>query len=321
MIYSRIVGTGSALPKNIVTNADLEARVDTTDEWIQSRTGIKQRHIVGPNETASTLSCQASLRALEMAGLKPNDIDFIIVATTTPDRVFPSVACDVQAALGITSECAAFDLSAACAGFGYALGVADPLIRVGRAKNILVIGVEVFSRVIDWADRSTCVLFGDGAGAVVLQASDKPGIMVTHMHADGQYADLLHVPHMWGSTPETPASPYVKMMGSEVFKLAVTKLGDLVESTLKEAGLSYDQLNWMVPHQANLRIISALAKRIALPVDRVVLTIAQHGNTSSASIPLALDVAVRDGRIQSGHYVLLDSFGAGFAWASVLLQF
>ncbi|MBL4851390.1 MAG: ketoacyl-ACP synthase III [Gammaproteobacteria bacterium] len=324
MIYSRIAGTGSFLPEKVYTNADLERMVDTTDEWIIDRTGIKKRHIAGENETTCDLAEQASRAAIDAAGLKTDDIDLIIVATTTPDQVFPSTACLLQKRLGIHGP-AAFDVQAVCSGFVYALSIADKFIKTGAAKNALVVGAETLSRIIDWSDRTTCVLFGDGAGAVVLSASDKPGIISTHLHADGQYESLLTVPPVASkgvSTDDTvgkKSEAFIQMQGREVFKVAVNTLGRIVDETLNAAGMTQADIDWLVPHQANVRIINALGKKLSLPSERVVVTVQDHGNTSAASVPLALDTAVRDGRIQRGHTLFLEAFGGGFTWGSALL--
>lgn len=322
MNYSRIAGTGSHLPARVVTNAEMEKLVDTTDLWIQERTGIKERRIAAPDETSLDLAIPAAEAAMAAAGVGQRDIDLIVLATCTPERVFPSNACLLQHRLGIP-ECAAFDVQAACAGFIYALSTADHFIRSGGFRRALVVGTETMSRIVDWKDRATCVLFADGAGAVVLERSDKPGILSTHLHADGQYSELLSVPG-WVSTsydcaPKTP--PYMQMQGSEVFKVAVEKLGASVDEALVANHLTRADVDWLVPHQANIRIISAIAKRLKLPMDRVVTTIAEHGNTSAASVPLALDQAIRDGRVQRGQTLLLEAFGGGFAWGSALVQY
>jgi len=309
MIYSRIAGTGSFLPEKVYTNADLERMVDTTDKWITDRTGIKKRHIAGEGETTCDLAEHASRAAIDAAGLKTDDIDLIVVATTTPDQVFPSTACLLQKRLDIHGP-AAFDVQAVCSGFVYALSIADKFIKTGAAKNALVVGAETLSRIIDWSDRTTCVLFGDGAGAVVLSASDKPGIISTHLHADGEYEPLLTVPS---------SQPFIQMQGREVFKVAVNTLGRIVDETLNAAGMTQADIDWLVPHQANVRIINAIGKKLSLPSERVVVTVQDHGNTSAASVPLALDTAVRDGRIQRGHTLFLEAFGGGFTWGSTLL--
>ncbi|MGD8812755.1 MAG: beta-ketoacyl-ACP synthase III, partial [Thioalkalispiraceae bacterium] len=315
MIYSRITGTGSYLPKKVLTNADLEKIVETTDEWITERTGIKKRHIAEDGETTCDLAEQAARNAIDAAGLDIKDIDLIVVATTTPDRIFPSTACLLQQRLDIHG-CAAFDVQAVCTGFIYALGVADKFIQTGSAKNALVVGAETMSRTVDWTDRTTCVLFGDGAGAVVLSASDEPGIMSTHLHADGKYEALLTVPAGVSEQPERfrQGEAFMQMKGNEVFKMAVNTLGRIVDETLEANNLQKSDIDWLVPHQANIRIINATAKKLSMPMDNVVVTVDEHGNTSAASVPLALDIAVRDGRIQRGQTVLLEAFGGGFTW-------
>ena len=322
MTYARIAGTGSYLPEKILTNADLEKIVETSDEWIVSRTGIRERHIAADHETASGLAEIAARRALAAAGREPDEIDLIIVATTTPDRIFPSTACLLQERLGI-SGCAAFDVQAVCTGFVYALSIADKFVRTGATKRALVVGTETLSRLIDWRDRSTCVLFGDGAGAVVVEAADAPGIISSHLHADGRYKDLLTVPAGISENYERLRSgqAFVQMQGNEVFKMAVNTLGDIVDETLAANGLPQSHIDWLVPHQANVRIIAATAKKLGLPMDRVVVTVDRHGNTSAASIPLALDEAVRDGRIKRGERVLLEAFGGGFTWGALLLTY
>lgn len=318
-IYSRIIGTGSFLPEKILTNKDLEDIVDTTDQWIRERTGIYKRHIVGKHENCSDLAEAASRRALEAAGIEPEDIDLIVLATTTPDQIFPSTACEVQQKLGIHG-CPAFDVQAVCTGFIYALSVADKFIRTGSSRRALVIGSETFSRILDWQDRATCVLFGDGAGAVVIEAAEEPGIISSHLHADGAYKDLLQVPRGIGSG-SCDGDPYVEMRGYEVFKMAVTTLGRIVDETLEANGMKKSDIDWLIPHQANTRIIQATARKLDLPMDQVVVTVGEHGNTSAASIPLALDTAVRDGRICRGETVLMEGFGGGFTWGSVLLRY
>jgi 3-oxoacyl-[acyl-carrier-protein] synthase-3 len=322
LIYSRIAGTGSYLPEKVVTNADLEKIVDTSDEWITERTGIKKRHLVVDGETTCDLAEQAARNAMDAAGVSKDDIDLIVVATTTPDRIFPSTACLLQQRLDIHG-CAAFDVQAVCTGFVYALGVADKFIKTGSAKNALVIGAETMSRTVDWNDRTTCVLFGDGAGAVVLSASDEPGVMSTHLHADGQYEALLTVPAGVSENPEKFRSgeAYMQMKGNEVFKMAVNTLGRIVDETLAANNLQKSDIDWLVPHQANIRIINATAKKLSMSMDHVVVTVHEHGNTSAASVPLALDIAVRDGRIQRGQTVLLEAFGGGFTWGSALLKY
>lgn len=322
MIYSRISGTGGYLPEKVLTNAELEKIVDTTDEWITDRTGIKKRHVAAENETTCDLAEKAARQAIEAAGLKVSDIDLIIVATTTPDRVFPSTACLLQDRLDIHG-CAAFDIQAVCTGFVYALGVADKFIRTGTSKNALVVGAETLSRIVDWSDRGTCVLFGDGAGAVVLSAADEPGILSTHLHADGQYKELLTVPAGISEKSEILKSgeAFVQMKGNEVFKMAVNTLGRIVDETLAANNMKKSDIDWLVPHQANIRIINATAKKLSMSTDHVVVTVDEHGNTSAASIPLALDIAVRDGRIKRGETVLLEAFGGGFTWGSALLKY
>lgn len=321
MTYARIIGTGSYLPEQVLTNADLEKRMDTSDEWIVSRTGIKSRRIAASQETTSSMAYEAAKNALAMAELSPEQLDLIIVATCTPERIFPSSACLVQQQLKITANIPAFDVSAACAGFIYALSIADSLIRTGAVRNALVVGSEVMSRIVDWSDRSSCILFGDGAGAVVLQASEQPGILSTSLHAQGQHKDLLFLPNDIAAPHLASDNPYVRMKGREVFKVAVTALGDIVEETLAANQLDKSAVDWLVPHQANLRIIEATAKKLNLPLERVILTVAEHGNTSAASIPLALDVGVRDGRIQSNHLILMEAFGGGLAWGGALVRF
>jgi 3-oxoacyl-[acyl-carrier-protein] synthase-3 len=318
MIHSRITGTGSYLPEKVLTNRDLEALVDTSDEWIHTRTGIRQRHIAAEHEKSSDLALMASRRALESAKLSAEDVDLIIVATTTPDMVFPSTACLMQAKLGI-KQCAAFDLQAVCSGFVYALATADQFIKSGQYRHALVVGSEVYSRILDWKDRGTCVLFGDGAGAVILSRSDKPGILASRLHADGRYADILSVP---GSVDRGAVcgSPLLQMEGNAVFKLAVKVLGEVAEETLAAGSITKAQLDWLIPHQANIRIIQATAKKLGMSMERVIVTVERHANTSAASVPLALDEAVRDGRIRAGHHVLLEGVGGGFTWGAVLVR-
>jgi len=322
MTYSRITGTGSFLPEKVVTNSDLEKIVDTSDQWIQDRTGIKQRYIAGENETTCDLAEQAARRAMEAAGKGPGDIDLIVLATTTPDQIFPSTACLVQSRLDIHG-CAAFDIQAVCTGFVYALSVADNFIRAGNATCALVIGAETFSRILNWKDRGTCVLFGDGAGAVVLEASEEPGILSTHLHADGDYAKLLHVPDgvSRGYDQVQQERAFVEMRGNEVFKMAINTLGRIVDETLAHNGLKKSDIDWLIPHQANYRIIRGIARKLQMPLERVVVTVAEHGNTSAASVPLALDVAVRDGRIKHGEMLLMEAFGGGFTWGSALVKY
>lgn len=320
--YARITGTGSFLPEKILTNQDLERMVDTSDKWISERTGIKKRHIVSDDETTCDLAEVAARRALEAAGRVPSEVDLIIVATTTPDKVFPSTACLLQARLG-AEGCPAFDVQAVCTGFIYALGIAEKFIRSGSARCALVIGAEAFSRIVDWSDRSTCVLFGDGAGAVVLEASDEPGLLSTHLHADGRYQHLLHVPYGVSDGLEKLAGKEgkVQMRGNEVFRVAVNTLGRIVDETLEANGLQKSDIDWLVPHQANIRIIQATARKLGMNMERVVVTVDQHGNTSAASVPLALDIAVRDGRIRRGETVLMEAFGGGFTWGSAIMRF
>lgn len=322
MIYSRITGTGSYLPKRVLTNRELETTVDTTDAWIFERTGIRQRHIAGDGETASSMGEEASRQAISAAGLQPGDIDLVVFATTTPDQVFPSTACILQNRLDI-HNCAAFDIQAVCSGFVYALSVADKFIQTGSAKNALVVGAETLSRIVDWKDRGTCVLFGDGAGAVVLSASAEQGIISSHLHADGKYKELLEVPAgiSKGYDKVKRGEAYIHMEGSEVFKIAVTTLERIVDETLAAANMKKSDIQWLVPHQANHRIIAATARKLGMAMDRVVMTVDRHGNTSAASIPLAFDEAVRDKRIKRGDIVLMEAFGGGFTWGSVLLKY
>jgi 3-oxoacyl-[acyl-carrier-protein] synthase-3 len=316
--HSRIVGTGSYLPEKVLSNKDIEKLVDTSDEWIYTRTGIRQRHIAADNENSSDLALTASRRALDAAGLTPDDIDLVIVATTTSDMVFPSTACHLQAKLGMTRG-AAFDMQAVCSGFVYALATADQFMKSGQYRHALVVGSEVYSRILDWQDRSTCVLFGDGAGAVVLARSDTPGIMAARLHSDGRYANILSVP---GSVARGAVSgrPLLQMEGNAVFKLAVKVLGEVADETLAAAGLKREDIDWLIPHQANIRIIQATAKKLGLSMERVVTTVERHANTSAASVPLALDGAVRDGRIRAGQHVLLEGVGGGFTWGAVLVR-
>ncbi len=321
-MFSTIAGTGSYLPEKILTNADLEKLVDTNDEWIRTRTGISRRHVVVPGETTTDLAEHAARRALEAAGVEPADVDLICVGTTTPDLVFPNVGTLLQQRLGIHG-CAAFSLEAACAGFLYALGVADKFVRLGDAKCALVIGADTLTRIVDWTDRSTCVLFADGAGAVVLQPAKEPGIMSTHLHADGKYKDLLLYPDgvSLGFDLMRAGKAGVRMKGNEVYKVAVNTLGQLVTQTLAANGVTRSDLDWLIPHQANIRIIEAIAKRLEMPMEKVIVTIGDHGNTSAASVPLALDTGVRDGRVQRGQLLLLEAFGGGFTWGSALLRY
>ena len=317
MTYSRIAGTGSYLPEKILTNADLERMVETSDEWIVARTGIKQRHLAAEGEFTSDLAYQAALRAIESAGASASQIDLIIVATTTPDHVFPSTACLLQQKLGV-GGCPAFDMQAVCSGFVYGLATADQFIKSGMAKCALVVGAETMSRITDWSDRSNCILWGDGAGAVILTASDEAGIISSHLHADGSYAALLNVPR---GVSHKQGSPTIQMEGNAVFKVAVNTLDAIVDETLGANGMEKSHVDWLVPHQANIRIIQATAKKLGMSMDQVVVTVDRHGNTSAASIPLALDVAVRDGRIKRGETLLMEAFGGGFTWGSVLLKY
>ncbi|NND61437.1 MAG: ketoacyl-ACP synthase III [Gammaproteobacteria bacterium] len=320
-MYSRIAGTGRCLPDNIVTNADLEKRVDTTDEWIRTRTGIRRRHIVD-GETTGDLCEGAARAAMEAAGIGPEDVGLIVVGTTTPDQVFPNMGCLLQARLDIHG-CPAFSIEAACTGFIYALSMADQFVRDGKAKYALVVGGETLSNIVDWSDRGTCVLFGDGAGAVVLEASEEAGILSTHLHADGAYKDLLYFPSGVGSGFDRlrEGKDFVQMRGNEVFKVAVNTLGGIVEETLEANKMTKSDLDWLIPHQANIRIINAIARKLNMPMERVILTIEDHGNTSTASVPMALDVAVRDGKIQRGDVMLLEAFGGGFTWGSALVRY
>ncbi|WP_326913329.1 beta-ketoacyl-ACP synthase III [Sphingopyxis chilensis] len=314
-----LAGTGSALPRTRVSNAELAQRVDTSDEWIVERTGIRFRHIAEPDETTATLGADAARQALTAAGLEPSDIGLIIVATATPDNTFPASATKVQALLG-TPDCIAFDVAAVCSGFLYAVSVADAMLRTGAAKHALVIGSETFSRILDWEDRTTCVLFGDGAGAIILSAedvADDRGILATRLHAEGKYSDMLYVD---GGPSTTGTVGHVRMQGREVFRHAVTNLASVLGEVMEDIGLSPDQIDWVVPHQANKRIIDATAKKLGLPAERVVLTVDQHANTSAASVPLALDLAVRDGRIKRGDLVVLEAMGGGFTWGAAVLR-
>lgn len=322
-VYSRIAGTGSYLPEKVLTNADLEKMVETNDEWIVSRSGIRERHIAAEGETTGDLAFHASARALEAAGLAAADIELIVLGTTTPDLIFPSTACLLQHRLG-ANGCPAFDVNAACSGFVYALSVADQFIRAGQVKNALVVGAETLSRMVDWTDRSTCVLFGDGAGAVVLTAAAESGIISTHLHADGGKKSLLYNPVgvSVGFDAELPnCGIKVMMAGSDVFKYAVKTLDSVVDETLAANGFDKSDLDWLIPHQANLRIIEATAKRLQMPMDRVIVTVDRTGNTSAGSVPLALDEAVRSGRVQRGQLLLLEAFGGGFTWGSALIRY
>ena len=317
-IYSRIAGTGSYLPEKMLTNDDLAEFVDTSDEWIRTRTGIQERHIAADGETTGDMAYQAALKALDAAGIAATDLDLIVVGTTTPDLIFPSTACLLQARLG-ANGCPAFDVNAACSGFLFALSTADKFIRSGDCRNVLVVGAETLTRLVDWNDRTTCVLFGDGAGAVVLQASEETGILSTHLHADGSKKELLWNPS--GVSCGFDGAGKILMKGNDVFKYAVKALDSVVEEALEANGLGKNDLDWLVPHQANLRIIEATAKRLEMPMDQVVVTVDKHGNTSSASVPLALDHAVRSGKVQRGQLLLLEAFGGGFTWGSALLRY
>ncbi|MCY7312683.1 MAG: ketoacyl-ACP synthase III [Pseudoxanthomonas sp.] len=322
-IYARIAGTGSYLPDKLLTNDDLAKQVDTSDEWIRSRTGIRQRHIAAEGQTTGDLGYEAALKAMEAAGVSAADLDMIVVGTTTPDLIFPSTACLIQARLG-ANGCAAMDVNAACSGFVYALSVADKFIRCGDARTVLVIGAETLSRIVDWTERTTCVLFGDGAGAVVLKADSETGILSTHLHADGGKKELLWNPvgvSVGFQADQPNGGARIKMKGNDVFKYAVKALDSVVDETLEANGLTQQDLDWLIPHQANLRIIEATAKRLGMPMERVVVTVDRHGNTSAASVPLALDEAVRSGRVQRGQLLLFEAFGGGFTWGSALLRY
>ncbi|MCK9985043.1 MAG: 3-oxoacyl-[acyl-carrier-protein] synthase III [Azoarcus sp.] len=321
MIYARIAGTGSFLPGEPVSNDDLVARgIDTSDEWIVERTGIRTRHLAASDVTSSDLACEASRRAIAAAGLQPEDIDLVIVATSTPDCIFPSTATLLQAKLGMRNGAAAFDVQAVCTGFVYGLTIAEKFIRSGSHKRALVVGAEVFSRILDWSDRGTCVLFGDGAGAVVLEASDVPGILATALHADGSHHPILCVPGAVASG-QVIGDPFLRMDGQAVFKFAVKVLGEVAHEVLADARVESETVDWLIPHQANIRIIQATAKRLGVPMDKVIATVDRHGNTSAASIPLALDLAVRDGRIRTGQRIIVEGVGGGFTWGAALLQF
>ncbi|MDH4286934.1 MAG: ketoacyl-ACP synthase III [Gallionella sp.] len=319
MKYSKIIGTGSYLPAKVMTNYDLEKIVDTSHDWIVSRSGINERHFAADDEMTSDLALQASRRAIEAAGIGADEIDLVIVATTSPDQIFPSTACILQDKLGIRNRGAAFDMQAVCGGFVYALNTADLYIRGGQAKTALVVGAEVLSRILDWNDRTTCVLFGDGAGAVVLQASDKPGIIASKLHADGSHRGMLKAEGNIRNG-SVQGEPFIKMEGQAVFKFAVKVLSEVVEEVLEENHLQGSDISWLVPHQANIRIMEATAKKLGLSMDNVIVTVADHGNTSAASIPLALDVAVRDGRVKPGQNILLEAVGGGFTWGAVLVR-
>lgn len=322
MTWSKIAGTGGYLPERVMTNKEFEEFVDTSDQWIQERTGIKRRHIAAEGETTSDMALVAAERAMQAAQIEAGDVDLIVLATTTADKVFPSTACILQRRLGIRNV-PAFDIGAACSGFMYALDVADRFIRTGGAKCALVIGSETYSRILDWSDRSTCVLFGDGAGAIVLRESEEPGVIASHIHADGHFEDLLHVPAgiSSGYDQVRAEAAFIQMKGHEVFRKAVSTLGSIARETLDNNNVEKHEISWLIPHQANLRIITAAAKKFELPMERVVVTVDEHANTSSASIPLALDVAVRDGRIKHGDLLLFEAFGAGFTWGSALVRY
>jgi len=322
MAFTTIAGTGGYLPERVMHNREFESLVNTSDEWIRERTGIKRRHVAADDETTSDMALAAANRAIEAAAIRVEDIDLIIVATTTPDKVFPSTACILQRRLGI-HNIPAFDIHAACSGFMYGLDVADRFVRTGGASCVLFVGAESYSRIIDWNDRSTCVLFGDGAGAVVLTAGNAPGILSTHIYADGEYEELLHVPAGISSGYDLvrTQAAFIQMKGNEIFKKAVSTLGSIARETLAANNLDKHDIDWLVPHQANLRIIKAAAKKLEFPLEKTIITVDEHANTSSASIPLALDVAVRDGRIQRGQLLLLEAFGAGLTWGSALVRY
>jgi 3-oxoacyl-[acyl-carrier-protein] synthase-3 len=321
MTYSRIVGTGRYLPERVMTNFDLEKIVDTTDEWIKTRTGVERRHVVEPDQTTSDMCIEAAKKAIEAAGVNVEDIDLVITGTTTPDLIFPNISTIIQHRLGIPA-CTAFSLEAACTGFIYALTTADKFIKTGDTKCALVMGAECITKLVDWTDRNTCVLFGDGAGAAIVVPSDEPGIISTALGADGQYKELLYYP-VGQSTDLAKAGTdeaNIIMQGNEVFKVAVKTLGAIAQEALDKAGVTKEELDWLVPHQANIRIIQAMAKRLNMPTEKVILTVQDHGNTSAASVPMALDVGIRDGRIKKGQLVLMEAFGGGFTWGSVLMR-
>lgn len=320
MKYSKILGMGSYLPEKVLTNADLEKMVDTTDKWITERTGIKKRHIAADDQSASDLGVEAAKKAIANSGIDASEIDMIVVGTATPDKMFPSVACYIGHALGIGGV-PAFDITTACPGFVYGLSIADQFIKTGHRKNVLVVGTEVLSRLVNWDDRSTCVIFGDGAGAAVVTASDEPGILSTHIHADGGYGDLLYCNNgLRGQLGEFP-EPQIVMRGNEVFKVAVKTLSQIVDETLEANNMQKEDIDWLIPHQANIRIIQATAKKLGASMDKVVVAVDRHGNTSSASIPLAMCEAIEDGRIKRGDVCLLESFGGGFTWGSALIKY
>ena len=317
MIFSKIIGVGSYLPTKVLTNKDLEKSLDTTDEWITLRTGIKERHIVGPDELTSDLAFEAARNAINNAGINSNEIDLIIVATTTPDKIFPSIACNVQTKLGI-KNCPAFDIQAVCSGFIYALSVADNFIKTNSAENILIIGADSMSKITDYSDRSNAILWGDGGGAVVLSAANEQGILSTHIHADGQHEELLHVPK---KNINNKIQQTIEMEGSQVFKIAVNTLDKIVDEALMANQLQKEDIDWLVPHQANIRILEATAKKLEMSMDKVIVTIDRHGNTSAASIPLALDDGIQSGKIKSGQLLLMEAFGGGFTWGSALIRY
>lgn len=318
MMYSKVIGTGGYLPEKILTNHDLESMVDTSDSWIRSRTGIEQRHIAADNEMASDLAFNACRKAMKAADVSADEINLIIVATTTPDMTFPSTACILQDKLGI-KDCPAFDVQAVCSGFIYALATADMFIRAGRCQTALVVGAEIYSRILDWTDRSTCVLFGDGAGAILITQSDQPGILSSHLHADGSYYNTLSLSGNI-SSGKVKGNPYLTMEGNTVFKFAVKVMEEIVHETVAENNLQISDIDWLIPHQANIRIIQSTAKKLGIPMEKVVTTIDKHGNTSAASIPLALDLALRDGRIRPRQHVLLEGVGGGFTWGATLIR-
>lgn len=318
MYYARVIGCGGYLPERVMPNSELEDLVDTSDEWIRTRTGIRQRHIAREDETTSEMACNAALGAIDMAGIETGTINLIIVATSTPDLIYPSTACLLQKRLGIRNGAAAFDVQAVCCGFIYALSIADKFIRSGAMQRALVIGADMNSRILDWTDRTTCVLFGDGAGAVILDRSENPGIHKTLLHADGSYSDCLQVP---SGVSNPTADPFIRMRGNEVFRFAVQAMDEIVDETLADTGFTIKDINWLVPHQANLRIISATVKKLGMSMDDVILTVAEHGNTSAASIPLALDTGVRDGRIREGDNIFMEAVGGGFTWGSALIRY
>ncbi|MDM8559276.1 beta-ketoacyl-ACP synthase III [Candidatus Parabeggiatoa sp. HSG14] len=320
MTYSRIIGTGGYLPDRVLTNTELETWIDTSDQWIIERTGIRSRRLAATEQDTCDLAEQAARKALEAAGCKASELDLIIIATTTPDRIYPSTACLLQARLG-NHGATAFDVQAVCSGFIYALSIADKFIKTGTVRRALVVGAEIYSRILNWTDRSTCILFGDGAGAVVLESSPNPGILSTHLHADGAYKDMLTVPGTAIQGHLQNGDGFTKMQGNEVFKFAVRALSNVVEEALVANQLDSSVIDWLIPHQANIRIITATAKKLKLPMERVIVTVSEHGNTSAASVPLALDVGVRDGRIQRGDILLMEAIGGGFTWGAVVVKY